>query len=506
MSPTGSLLIRDGALLTLDARDRVISRGYVLVDGERIAAVGEGDPPPGLAASPVLDARDRLVLPGLVNCHLHSHENFNRGRLDNLPHNVWMIYARPPLDAPAPTPEEVYLRTMLGALEMVRSGVTLAVDDVVHVPALDLAAVEAVVRAYEAVGIRAVVTATTTDRPYHETLPYAAEVFPADLQREFLDRPRPSIPDALRFLRECLARWGAGGRVRFALSPSAPQRCTRALLEALRDLQRESGAPLVVHALETRLQAVAGPLFYGRSMVAYLDELGVLGPRTAVVHAVWVDGDDIARIAASGATVFHNPSSNLKLGSGIAPVRALRAAGIPVGLGTDGMGSNDCQNLFEEMRLAGLASKIASPRYEDWLTAPEVLRMATQGGLGALGLEPALGAIEVGRLADLVLLDLRTVAFTPRHDPVRQVVYAERGASVRTVVVGGRVVVDEGSVRTVDEAKLLEDIRAGAERARVAGEPGWRRSRMLEPYFAEIYRRASRAPVGVAPRVLWRDG
>jgi cytosine/adenosine deaminase-related metal-dependent hydrolase len=496
------LLIRDATLLTLDAGRRLIAEGHVLVDGERIALVGAGPPPPGLVVDRVLDGRQRLVLPGLVNCHLHSHENFNRGRLDNLPHNVWMLYARPPLLGATPGPEEIYLRTMLGCLEMLRAGVTLAVDDVVHVPLTDLAAFDAVVRAYRDAGMRAVVTATTVDRPYHLTLPWAEEVLPPGLRREFEARPRPPVRELLDFARRCHERCG-DGRVRFALSPSASQRCTPELLASLRDMQRETGLPLIVHVLETRLQVVTGRLFYGQSMVAYLESLGLLGPRTALVHCVWVDDDDIRRIAAAGATVFHNPSSNLKLGSGVAPAHALLQAGIPVGLGTDGMGSNDCQNLFEEMRLAALLSKITASAYDEWLSADDVLRMATRGGLTAVGLAGELGAIEVGRLADLVLLDLGGVAFTPRHDVVRQVVYAERGGGVRTVLVGGTIVMEDGVFTTVDEPKLLAAINAAAERGRVAGEAGWRRSRELEPYFAEIYRRAAREPVAVGGRVLW---
>jgi 5-methylthioadenosine/S-adenosylhomocysteine deaminase len=497
------LLIRDAMIVTLDAADRVIHAGYVLVEGERIAAVGEGAPPSGLEAERVIDGRDRLVIPGLVNSHLHSYENYTRGRLDNLPHNVWMIFARPPLGGSPLGPDDVYLRTMLGCLEMLRSGVTMAIDDFVHVPATDRDSAEAVMKAYDDAGLRAVVTATTVDRAYHRTLPWAEEVFPAALQAEFDARPRPSVAEALSFARWGIERWGAGRRVRFALSPSAPQRCTRELIEALGALQRETGTPLVVHALETRLQAVAGPLTFGTSMVAYLDEVGLLRPETAVVHAVWADADDVRRLAASGATVFHNPSSNLKLGSGIAPVRALLKAGIRVGIGTDGMGSNDAQNLFEEMRLAGLVGKIVSDRYEDWLSAPEVLRMATRGPLRFAGLDGALGAVEAGRLADLVVLDRATLPFTPLHDPVRQLVYSERGASVRTVVVGGRIVMDDGVIRAVDEGKMLERIRQSAARARETGEAGWRRSQELEPYFAEIYRRAAVAPLETPARVLW---
>ena len=497
------LLIRDAMIVTLDAADRMIPRGYVVIDGERIASVGDGPPPTGLEAERVIDGRDRLVVPGLVNSHLHSHENYNRGRLDNLPHNVWMIYARPPLGGVPLGPEDVYLRTMLGCLEMLRSGVTMAVDDVVHLPATDKESAEAVMKAYADAGLRAVVTATTVDRAYHRTLPWADEVFPPALRAEFDARPCLTVAEALSFARWGLERWGAGARVRFALSPSAPQRCTRELLDALGALQRETAAPLIVHALETRLQAVAGPLWYGKSMVAYLDEVGLLRPETAVVHAVWADADDIQRIAASGATVFHNPSSNLKLGSGIAPVRALLNAGVRVGVGTDGMGSNDAQNLFEEMRLAGLVGKVVSDRYEEWLTAGEVLRMATQGPLRFAGLDGALGTVEPGRLADLVVLDLATIPFTPLHDPIRQLVYSERGASVRSVVVGGRIVMDDGVIRTVDEGKMLEKIRESAARARAANEAGWRRSQELEPYFAGIYRRASAAPVGTPARVLW---
>jgi cytosine/adenosine deaminase-related metal-dependent hydrolase len=501
--PTTRLVIKDAMLLTLDRRDRVIPHGYLVLEGDRIAEIGEGVPPQARPGDRVLEGRNRLVIPGLHNSHTHSYENLNRGLMRNIPHAIFMTYPRPPFDAPVPSPEEVYCRTMLGCLEMVRTGVTLVVDDVVHVPNTDMAAVEAVMQAYQDIGLRAVVTGTTVNRLYHETFPYSEQVFPESILRQFRELPRPTVADLIAFARRCLERWPPRGRVSFALSPSTPQHCSRELLEALRDLQAESGALLAIHILETRLQAVAGQVLFGTSMAAYIDELGVLGPGTTVFHGVWLDQDDVRRIAGSGATVVHSPSSNLKIGSGVARIREMLQAGIPVALGTDSMGSNDSQSIFEEMRLSGFISSLVSPRYEEWLSPGEVLRMATQGGLRVLRLETELGTLEAGRLADLALLDLSTIAFTPTNDVVRQLVNSERGGSVRTVIVGGQILMEEGNITAVDEAKMLARIREAALAYKNGYEAGWRRSRELEPYFAEIYRRASAQPVRNSPRLLW---
>ncbi len=223
-----------------------------------------------------------------------------------------------------------------------------------------------------------------------------------------------------------------GGLARFVPNPSAPQRCTTALLKGLHRLAEEHGFPYVIHVQETRLQAVQGPRRYGRSMIAELDRLGLLTGVTSIMHGIWLDPDDIRRLADRGATVVHNPASNCKLGSGLAPLRTLVEAGVNLALGCDGTSSNDGLSILEAMKWATLLTGLTDPDYRRWLTPHEAFGMATAGGARSALWQKEVGAIEPGRRADLVLVDRRAPAFAPLKDPVAQLVLAEAGQSIRT--------------------------------------------------------------------------
>lgn len=428
----------------------------VLIEGERIAAI---EPANAVQhADQVIDLSDHLLVPGLINCHLHSHEHFQRGRTENLPLELWQHYVRLPLPVPL-TPRQVYLRTALGALESLRTGATCLVDDLAVGGAIDRAQIEAVFQAYDDVGVRALVGFAMMDRPLVDTFPHA-NTLPADLRQRMRAAPRPAAEAYLGLVRELAAsRHPRAQRVAVLVSASAPQRCTEPFLLACARLAEDLDLPIVTHVHETRLQVVTGLEFYGAPLVEYLGRIGFLGPRTSLIHAVWLNPREIRLLADRGATAQHNPWSNLTLGSGVQPTRALLDAGVNVSMGSDGACSTVSMNMLQVVGTAAALSKVRGDDYTAWLSAREALTAATQGGARALGFGASLGVIERGALADLVGYRLDTIPFTPLNDPVRQLVYAERGAGLDFAMVAGDVKVRDGRFTRVDEARLLADIQ-----------------------------------------------
>jgi 5-methylthioadenosine/S-adenosylhomocysteine deaminase len=244
-----------------------------------------------------------------------------------------------------------------------------------------------------------------------------------------------------------------------------------------------------MHILETRLQRVLGDQRYGKSLVRYVHDQGVLTDRALVIHAIWVDDEDMDVMAGSGCSVAHNPLCNLKLGSGIMPFRKLVDRGINVCLGSDEMCSDDAVNLWNVAKFAGLVHKIAEVDYQRWPTAREVLRCATVNASKAMRIADAVGSIEVGKQADLILIDLNSLAFTPLNDLRRQLIFCENGSSVRLVMVAGRILVEEGKLLSVDEESLKAEIRElmVEYRSQYQSVGDW--ARTLEPIYRQMYQR-----------------
>ncbi len=411
------------------------------------------------ADAPAVDLSNRLLVPGLVNGHQHSHEHFQRGRTENLPLELWMnlVRTRTPVLL---SPRQIYLRTMIGAIESLRTGCTTLVDDTAVGGSIDRERIEAVMQAYEDSGIRALVGFSMMDRPVIDNFPFADESFPAALAAELRAAPRPSSQDYLGLVTD-LARNGHHphqSRVGVLMSPSAPQRCSEAFLLEIRRLADELCLPVITHVQETRLQVVTGQLFFGSPIVEYLDRIGFLKPATSLIHAVWLNPREIEALARSGASAQHNPWSNLTLGSGVQPVRELLEAGVNVSMGSDGSCSTVTLNMLNVLGTAAGVAKLRGNDPTRWLSAREALSAGTQGGARALGFGESLGVIEVGARADLFACRTDTVTFSPFNDPVRQLVYAERGAGVDFSMVEGRVVMREGRLCGIDEAAILKEI------------------------------------------------
>jgi 5-methylthioadenosine/S-adenosylhomocysteine deaminase len=496
-------LIANARILTMDRQDSEHACADILVSGQTIEAIG-----PDLAGSPAaagavhVEARGMLALPGLINAHLHSPASLQRGSLDGLPLELFMLYEVPPL-ARAPLAGRVaYVRTALGAIEMLKLGITSVLDDAFYVPAPNPGAIDGVMQAYADSGMRATATLDQPNVPETDKYPYLAGILPPALRRRLDDAPRPTSEELLEHYAHLVGRWNgaAGGRLAAGVSCSAPQRVTRDYFAALSDLSRRLDLPFVVHVLETRLQRVLGAEKYGKSLVRLVRDLGFLDARMQVVHGIWIDDDDIDLLAQAGCTVAHNPVCNLRLGSGIMPFRRLRARGVPICLGTDEAIADDSCNLWNAAKTAGLVHTLTDPDYRNWPTAAEILSCVFHGGARAMRRSDAIGRLAPGFQADLALVDLDTLAFTPLNDLRRQLVYCENGSSVRLTMVAGRIVHRDGRLLTLDEDAIKREARELA--AQLAAEAGVADAAAAElmPYYREMYLRAMNADIGMERR------
>ena len=459
----------------------------IVVDGSVIVEIrSSGEEPP---EGKVVDARNRLAVPGFINGHYHSHESFHKGRYDNIPLELWMNYVRPSDPIPL-TPRQVYLRTLIGAIEALRTGTTTLIDDLNVSPVLIPEQVEAVFQAYDDVGIRAFVGLSLFDRPFFRALPFVEEEFPSAVLRD-LEASKSTPPEELLDFCRDLARHRhpSRNRVGYMVSPSAPQRCSSAFLAQTRELADTHDLPVNIHVHETRLQAVTAQLMYGQTMIAQLAEKGFLKPKTSLIHAVWLTPSDIDRLAASGATVQHNPISNLKLGSGLLPMRALLDAGVNVSLGSDGCASTETVSMLKAVSLTALVHKLRGDTYDDWIDARDAWLAATRGSAIAIGRGHDLGRIAPGYTADLAFYRLDSIPFTPTNDALRQLVYCETGANLDMVVVEGSCVMEHGRLIMVDEDALLVELAETHRELEPLIAASERRTDMILPAYRRIYER-----------------
>jgi 5-methylthioadenosine/S-adenosylhomocysteine deaminase len=479
------ILIRDALIVSMNEQNDVIEKGSIVLDGNRISYVGPTDwLPPGPFAK-TIDAGRMIAIPGMVNAHCHSPANLVRGMMPSKPLEIWRAYYRASLRDMRD--EDFYASALLGGMEMLKHGATTVLDHFAGNAACRFMGAGAAIQAMRDLGLRHVAALTITDKNYEDTLPLG-ETAPG-LAGEIKRMSASEAKSAGAWLDECeefIETFHSPEKLTTACpGPSAVQRCTDELLNGAAAMAVKRGLPMHIHLAETKAQAVQGRSLYGHSLLQHLESLGIVGTNLSCAHSIWIEEDDVALFAKHGATPVHNPASNLRIGSGLAKVKEFLAAGVNVGLGTDGSASNDGQNMFDATRLAALIHNQAGTDFEGWITPLQALGMATRNGARAFGLDT--GALVVGKLADLVLLRRDTAAFTPLNDVIGQIVFCENGSDVDTVIIDGEIVVEEGRLTKVDEKEALR--RAAQSRVRL--EPGIQRelaaAKTLEPALAEMY-------------------
>ena len=420
-------IVRGGRLL--DIRAGTAEAADILIEDDTIREIG----PPGLAApagARGIAAAQRLIHPGLVNAHTHSHGNLAKGMGDRWTLEL-LLTAAPWLGGNRGA-EDIRLSAQIGAVEMVLKGCTACYDLFFEWPAPSREGMALVAAAYAEVGMRAVIAPMVADRTFYEAIPGLADALPLALRERAAALRLAPGATTIAAIRDAFHAWSHDReQIRPAVAPTIPQHCTDEFILGCAALARDFDVGLQSHVGESKVQAVGGIRVYGRTQTAHLDRLGVIGPHFSVAHGVWLDPDDMSRLGDHGASVAHNPGSNMRLGSGLADTRGMLNAKVNLGIGTDGASCSDNQNMYEAMRLASFVSKVQGPDVGRWLTTREAALAATEGSARALGLGDRIGRIAPGYKADLVLLDQDLTQIPPE---------AIERATIRVTVVGGRVV------------------------------------------------------------------
>jgi len=436
------LLVRGGTVVTMDGDRHVVENGAVAIRGDRILAVGTADAlSRKYRARRAVDASGKVVIPGLINTHTHAAMVLFRGLADDLPLQEWLEKAIFPAEAKNVNEEFVRAGARLACLEMIQGGTTAFVD----MYYFESVAADVTAKA----GMRGILGQTLIDFPAPDNKTWAEAMAATE-----------------RFLRT----WKGHALVTAAVAPHATYTVSPEHLKETHALAVREDAPLVIHVAETQSESQTIRSKYGATPVAFLEGLGFLDERVLIAHAIWVDDNDIATLARRKVGVAHCPQSNMKLASGTSPVPALLSAQVPVGLGTDGAASNNDLDLWEEMDTAAKLHKLISMK-ADALPAREAVTMATIGGARAIHRDRDLGSLEPGKLADLIVVRMDAPHQTPLYDVYSHLVYATKASDVQTVIVGGRVLMENRIVKTIDAPAVLAKARQMRDQIRKSLTP-----------------------------------
>jgi len=424
------IVIHNGTLITMNSDFDIIDDGVLCIKNDKLAKI---EPRKNYEPLPdgkkIIDARGGIIMPGLVNTHTHLPMALFRGLADDLPLSKWLNEYIFPAEANHIHPDSVRLGALLSGAEMLLSGTTTCCDGYFHE--------DHVAAAMNEIGMRAILGQGVID-------------FPAP----GVPKPEDNVNNALKFIQ----KWKYKSPL---ITPSifchSPYTCSGATLKKAKDAADAKGVLFQIHAAETKDEYVSIQTTHHTTPLKYMDKIGIIDRNTLLIHAVWLDDDDIEIIAKRGASVSHNPESNMKLASGIAPVPALLKAGVTVGLGTDGCASNNNLDLFSEMDTAAKLHKLNAmdPTLMDAVT---VLKMATIEGARSLGLQDITGSLEIGKKADVITIDTHKPHLVPVYNPVSHIVYAAQGSDVQDVIVDGHILVKDRTLLTVDVENIIEKV------------------------------------------------
>ena len=396
-----------------------------------------------------IDGKNKLLLPGFFNAHTHSSEMWQRGIMSAFPLELWLaeLYDFAPLD-----PEQVYLSALGTAVETLLSGGTSVVDHLVLIPGLELETIAIATRAYTEVGIRAFIAPLIQDESLSAGIPSG----------ESAQKHEPyfrSTAATLEIIEEAVRQFHRPDEgVNILVAPTGIQLCTDALFQGCTELSDRYNLCRHSHLLETKAQEKLAQEKYGCTAVEHLKRIGYLSDRTTLAHCVWLNDADIAILAETESTVVHNPLSNLRLGSGIAPILKYRQAGVNVTFGCDGASSNDPQDLLEAIKMGSILHNVTDSDYQHWITPRQAVEMASLGGAKGLNIADKLGSLTVGKQADLVLYDLTNLSLLPRTDPIGLLVLGRPTNVVNSAWVNSKQIVADGKVTTINVDELRQEL------------------------------------------------
>jgi 5-methylthioadenosine/S-adenosylhomocysteine deaminase len=428
------LLVLNGTLVTMDKSHRVIEDAGVAIKNGRIVAVGQRrDIVRRFTSTQTIDARDKIIIPGLINGHTHVPMTLFRGLADDLDLQDWLTKFIFPAEAKNVSEEFVRAGTRLGLAEMIRGGTTTYCDMYYFEDAIADETAKA--------GVRGVLGETVIDFPVADNKTNA---------------------EAMAYVEKFVQKWKGHELITAAIAPHAPYTVSEEHLKAVRAFSDRTGAPIVTHVSETKRELDDSVKAKGASPVEYLRRIGFLSDRVIAAHVVWPVGDDFKTLERAGVGVVHNPQSNMKLASGVAPVPRMMQEGVRVGLGTDGAASNNDLSMWEEMDTAAKLHKLSSgdPKV---MSALQAFELATIRGARALHMEKESGSIEVGKRADLVLVDRDSLNKIPVYNIYSDLVYATKASDVQTVIINGRIVMRDRRLLTLDETAIKRSARSFRE-------------------------------------------
>jgi len=431
------LLINNGKIVTMDNNKTIIESGSIAINEGKIIAIDKNNAlSKEYKAKLTIDAKNKIIIPGFINTHTHLYQNLLKGISDSLTLVDWIKDVLYPLshiareDTLAGNYDIGYYGALMAFLEALRSGTTCIVGMDTPNPFICKAAKE--------VGIRAIHSLVMVD-----------EWIPKDVMLP--------LEKQIELSKEIIGKWhnAENGKIKCMIAPTTPFCCSKELLLKCKGIAEDNNLWLNIHVSETEYEVKLIKDKYGKRPVEFLNDIGLLSPKFLAVHCVHLNDEEIKILKSKDVKVSHNPESNMKLASGIAPIIKMLNLGITVGLATDGSASNDNLDMFEAMRTAAFLHKLSTNNPKA-ISAQKVLEMATIDAAKAIGLENEIGSIEVGKKADIVIINAKRPSLQPIHDVVQTLVYCANGANVETTIIDGKIIFDKGKIITVDEEKIIE--------------------------------------------------
>jgi guanine deaminase len=479
----------------------------ILIEGSKIARIGTD-----IAAElkqhgngiKTIDGKDKIAIPGFVSAHYHSHDVLLKGSFETIPLDAWLLLATPPAYAP-PSDEEVRARTLIGAAESIRGGITTVQDLLTIWPLLD-SHVDTVVRSYKEIGLRTVFALQIADIPGLEAFYLWKKALPPEFH-QYLNSSAEPLKDR-KPLEVAMYHYARlkdfSPLLTWALGPNAPETCSPGLMEGVAAMSARHDLRVFTHFNPHRMSAQNNRFRakgHNGSIIRYMKDLGFLTPRVGLAHSVWISQEDIEVLAETGAGVVLNPVGNLKTKAGVPPIREYLAAGVPIALGCDNCSCSDVQNMFQAMKqftcLPAVSHIETGPP-----TAAQTMQIATVGGARAVGLEARVGALKPNMQADITLLDLTHPCFVPLNSAARQLVFSESGSSVETVIIDGRVVMQDRKLVTVNEAEIRDAVKVVMDSVRVHRDKRADLIKKMQPYLDEATRESWALSLGMPHRYV----